>query len=627
MKAVYNTRFIVCFHRCTLQGIRLSASHPDPTRRKQGLSHWLHALIASDSQLGLAVMALLAGLLAALVITVFRLLIEIPLELVFPMTSEDDYEALSAVVRLLLLGGGGLCLILLFQWLKPEQRSVGLTHVLIRMERNQGYLPKSNLLVQWIAAGIALLSGHSVGREGPAIHMGAGAASQLGQYADIAHHRLRILAGAGVASAISASFNTPMAGVIFAMEVVLLEYSIRGFIPIILASVAGAIFSQLTFGTHTAFDVPSLGLYSLLEIPYVILLGVIGGITAGCLIWLVRYLQRLNTLPLSIKWGGLTLTTGLISIGLPEILGIGYDTVNAAIDGQVIVPIFLALLFAKLLLTAWAAATGFPAGLIGPSLFMGAMIGGLLGELSAVWMPDYPAATGFYVLLGMATMMGAVLGAPLAALVALLELTGNPNIIMPGMLSIVIGTLVVSEGFKLPSVVDIQLKGNGQYVAPDPVRLLLRNTWVKEVMDTAFISTDRYIRPESAQWMLDSQSLHPSWFLLEKELMLVPPAALAAELSQSAECSPQDPVEDSLIGDGCSLDLLDMPADRESIGVISLKANLQDALDQMEAHDLQWLAVVETAPHDTMPTSLQRGECIGLVSRTMIDRYYRYKPG
>ena len=205
-------------------------------------------------------MALLAGIVAALVITAFRLLIEFPLELIFPMASEDDYEALSVAVRLTLLGAGGTALVLFFQWLKPERRSVGVTHVLIRMERNQGYMPLGNLIVQWLAAGIALLSGHSVGREGPAIHMGAGAASQLGQYADIAHHRLRILAGAGVASAISASFNTPMAGVIFAMEVVLLEYSIRGFIPIILASVAGAIVSQLTFGPHTAFVVPNLGL-------------------------------------------------------------------------------------------------------------------------------------------------------------------------------------------------------------------------------------------------------------------------------------------------------------------------------------------------------------------------------
>src|SRR5690606_14144471 len=109
------------------------------------------------------------------------------------------------------------------------------THVLQRMELHQGYMPLFNIVLKWVAAVIGIVSGHSSGREGPAIHLGAGTASQIGQTAGVAHHRLRILAAAGVVSAISASFHTPMAGVIFAMEVVLLEYSIRGFIPIILA--------------------------------------------------------------------------------------------------------------------------------------------------------------------------------------------------------------------------------------------------------------------------------------------------------------------------------------------------------------------------------------------------------
>ncbi len=597
-----------------------------PSIPRSLLRRVLHRLTASDSQLGLAVMALFAGLLAAFIITLFRLLIEIPLELIFPMASEDDYESLSIITRLALLGSGGVALVLLFQWLKPEQRSVGLIHVLVRMERNQGYLPKTNLAVQWLAAGIALLSGHSVGREGPAIHMGAGAASQLGQYADIAHHRLRILAGAGVASAISASFNTPMAGVIFAMEVVLLEYSIRGFIPIILASVAGAIVSQLVFGTYTAFDVPPLALHSLLEIPYIILLGVIGGVTAGCFIGVVKYFQGFSRLPLSIKWGGLTIATGLVSIWLPGILGIGYDTVNSALSGEVVILTFAGLFLAKFLLASWAAATSFPAGLIGPSLFMGAMIGGLMGQLSSILLPDYPVSIGFYVMLGMATMMGAVLGAPLAALITLLELTSNPNIIMPGMLAIVIGTLVVSEGFRLPTLIEVQLRGNGLYVPPDPVRLLLRNTWVKELADTPFISLDRHITPQSAQLLLDEKSEHAPWLLIEHQLTLVPPVALANWLSRDNAPVVSKTTGGSLIPDDHRIDLMDIPADRETVGVISLKANLQDALDLMEAHDLQWLAVVDSSNKRDVSSPLQQGDCIGLVSRTMIERYYRYQP-
>src|SRR5690606_26087427 len=157
--------------------------------------------------------------------------------------------------------------------------------------------------------------------EGPAIHLGAGTASQLGQAAGLAHHRLRILAGAGVASAISASFNTPMAGVIFAMEVVLLEYGIRGFIPIILASVAGAIVSRVVCGVATAFELPSLGMHLLVEVPFILRLGLLAGVVAPGFIRLMTQLQRLNSSPLVVIWGGLTVMTVLVSLYLPEVLG------------------------------------------------------------------------------------------------------------------------------------------------------------------------------------------------------------------------------------------------------------------------------------------------------------------
>ena len=121
----------------------------------QKCQHWLNQLTMSDNQLGLSILALAAGIAAALVITLFRLAIEWPLEIFLPMSSEDDYEALAQLTRIGLLVTGGLLLVAIFQPLKPEQRSVGVTHVLIRMERHQGYMPKTNLLLQWVAAAIA----------------------------------------------------------------------------------------------------------------------------------------------------------------------------------------------------------------------------------------------------------------------------------------------------------------------------------------------------------------------------------------------------------------------------------------------------------------------------------------
>ncbi|MEK9765104.1 MAG: chloride channel protein, partial [Thalassolituus sp.] len=168
---------------------------------------WQNLITLSDNQIGLAGLALLTGIVSAGLITLFRLAIELPLTAFLPIDSAEHYEGLSQQMRSILLLGGGALLILLFYWLPTERRNVGVTHVLQRMERHQGYLPAHNIVLQWIAAVIAIISGHSVGREGPAIHLGAGTGSQIGQHTQIAHHRLRILAGAGVASAISASSN------------------------------------------------------------------------------------------------------------------------------------------------------------------------------------------------------------------------------------------------------------------------------------------------------------------------------------------------------------------------------------------------------------------------------------
>ncbi len=567
--------------------------------------HWQNLISLSDNQIGLALLALLAGIASALVISLFRLAIEWPLTSIFAIDNADQFEVLSENSRLLLLLGGGAALIALFHYLRPERRGVGVTHVMQRMELHQGYLPLGNLVAQWVAAVIAIVSGHSVGREGPAIHLGAGTASQIGQSAGLAHHRLRILAGAGVASAISASFNTPMAGVIFAMEVVLLEYNIRGFVPIILASVAGAIVSEALFGAETAFAVPAFDMRSLAEIPYILALGVMGGLIAAAFIYLVKGFQTLNRFPIWFKWGALTLTTAAISLVFPQLLGIGYDTVNATLAGEVVMGTLLALLLGKLLLSSWAAAVSFPAGLIGPTLFIGAALGGLMGQLSAWFLPEYPVSIGFYTLLGMGALMGAVLRAPLAALVALLELTANPNIIMPGMLAIVIASLVVSEVFRLPSVFEVQLGGGHNYQLPDPVQQMLRNTWVAAAMSQSFVVAPRSVSIETAGFMLQRE---PDWLLLEDEKVIVPPAAVAEALEVSeADDEGRHP----------DVDLIAIPADRQQVEFISLKANMQDALDLMEQHHIQWLAVYRDD---------QYSRCVGLVSQTMIEHFYHYHP-
>jgi len=564
-----------------------------------------------ESQISLALLATFVGLISAGLITLFRLAYELPLEHWLPSGDHEGFESLSSLSRIVLLLASTALLILIFSRLKPQQRKMGVGHVLQRIEQHQGYLPKTNIIAQFFGAIIALIGGHSVGREGPAVHIGAGSASQFGQLLKTPHHRLRILAACGVASAISASFNTPMAGVIFAMEVVLLEYSIKGFIPIILASVTGAIVSRAVFGNETAFIVPSLEMGSLLEIPYILLLALICGMLGSLFITTVKFMQRWNTRPLWQTWGLLGLCTAITSIYLPEVMGIGYDSVNAWLQGEAVIGLAFSLLFAKLLLSGWASAMGFPGGLIGPSLFMGAAIGALMGLLSSYLMPEYPVNVGFYAMLGMGAMMASVLRAPLAALMALLELTANPNIILPGMMAIVIASLTVSEIFHLPSIFRIQ---TNLAVNQDPVRQLLRNTWVGQLMSQDFTTSARMINLDSAQLLLSQQ---PAWVYIESEQQLLLSTDLARFIESHIENTNSVKKFDSADPDHQDIDCLLLPGERKMVKSISLMANLQNALDLMQQHHIEWLLVHRDE---------QFNQVVGIVSREMIEQHYRYQP-
>lgn len=230
-----------------------------PTRQ---LDRFRARLAHADALPQLAILGCISGLLTGLIAIAFRLSFELPLTLLLPNGSES-FEALSPGTRFLLPVLGALIIGLLVHRFKPEQRVLGVGHILDRMQHHQAQLPAANALLQFIGAALALLTGHSVGREGPAVHLGAASSSLLGQQLQLPNNSLRTLTACGVAAAIAASFNTPLAGVIFAMEVVLMEYTITGFIPVILAAVSGGVLSRIAFGTQPAFAIPIIDMATL----------------------------------------------------------------------------------------------------------------------------------------------------------------------------------------------------------------------------------------------------------------------------------------------------------------------------------------------------------------------------
>lgn len=336
--------------------------------------------------------------------------------------------------------GGALVIGLIYTGLPARSRQAGVAHVIERIMRHDAVLPFRAAIAHFCGAIIALASGFSVGREGPAIHMGATLANWPGRFGFLPSNLGRLLAASGAAAAVAASFNTPLAGVILAMEVVLMEYSIAGFAPVMLSAVGATVVTQYFHGSVRTFSVPPLELVSLWELPWLALLGFVLGILAHTMVQLLDSFSRL--MRRRQPWVRALLAGVITAVGaalVPQAMGLGYDSVNIALVGQMSVSAAFALLAAKLVMSTAAIGLGIPGGLIGPSVVIGAMAGTVIGWVGQFAVFAHTSPVAFYALVGMGTMMGAVLQAPLAAITAMLELTGNPNVILPGMFALMSG--------------------------------------------------------------------------------------------------------------------------------------------------------------------------------------------
>jgi CIC family chloride channel protein len=392
--------------------------------------------------LRISLLGALIGLMAGVLVTLFRFSIEWSQIWLLPDGQIGNYEALPAWLRFVLPVGGALLLALCFERLPAESRSVGVVHLLDYLRFRKQRLPFANAVVQFFGGLLAIVSGNSVDREGPGIHLGAATASLLGTRMRLSEDESYLLAAAGGAAAIAAAFNTPLAGVIFVIEVLRVRYAINNIVPVIVASVVGAIISRIVYGPSPAFNVPALSIGSLAELPVMLVMGVVIGLLAATFIYALQTTAR-RTIVWRPLYGFVAagLVTGLLAQWSPEIMGLSYDALSRIFRNGLGLQTLLLLVFAKLVATAVSVGLRLPGGLIGPSLVMGGALGGVIELLISEWYPYYAGSAGFYAMIGMVAMMGAILRAPLAALVALIELTGNLNIILPGMIAVVSGEI------------------------------------------------------------------------------------------------------------------------------------------------------------------------------------------
>ena len=559
----------------------------------------------------MSILAIAAGLFTGAVILVFRVSVDFVLAQWVLPDGPESFESLPYIGRLLLPVGGAVLLGVFLTRLSAAERRVGVVHVMERLSRHQGHMPVRNALVQFFGGLIALITGQSGGREGPAVHLGAASSSLLGQAFNLPNNSIRTLVACGTAAAIAGSFNTPMAGVIFAMEVVMMEYTIGSFIPVIIASVTATLMTHFFIGSEPAFIVAPLNLQSWLEIPFIVAGGVIIGCIAAAFITAVQLFARLSTWPFWLRALFAGAITGLAGVTAPEVLGIGYDTVNSAMLGQLALSTLILVVLLKTLASAAALGLGLPVGVIGPTFVIGAAIGGLLGFVGGTFTPIQEISVGFYVMLGMAAMMAAVLQAPLAALLAVMELTANPNLILPAMLIIVVATLVTGVVFKQKSVFISTLKTLGLQYPADPVTLHLQRAGVAAIMNRALVRLPQQCTVAEARKALGQK---PRWIVVEKtpgRIRCVLNATdllvfLNDEYAQQPGSGPEPETEDQII------DLMKIPGQRRDVANIDYRATLAEAQHALRDSEAVCVRRV-TAP--------MIATVLGIITQQDIDNY------
>ncbi len=482
----------------------------------RGMRHLRQQLATGQAPFEHAILGLVSGLITGLVILLFRKIYETIISVAISQNSSAKpdqlgFEILPNWLHFALPAAGGLLIGLVLWRIGKQYCHVGVAHVVLYVNNRDAKLPWQNALVQFFGGIASLVTGQSVGREGPAVHLGVASNSLLGQALHLPHNSLRVLAGCGTAAAIAASFNTPIAGIIFAMEVVLAEYTITGFIPVILASVTGTVVARLAYGSDPLLSVQQSFSLDISDLGLVTLLAVLVSVASASFVRIQGYCLRFSERPLWLRLGVAGTVTGVLALAAPQIMGAGHNTLVNLIASPLPPLMLITIIVCKLFATAFSIGLGMPGGMIGPNLFIGACIGTLLGQSMQLLLPGVVDSVALYALLGMAAMMSAVLNAPLAALMTLMEMTYNPHIIFPGLLAITVANICHRELFSQPSAIGAVLHHQGIDLHLDPVSQALQRVGVSSLMNTNVVMGRATMPVVELQQLLTRK---PDWIVL-----------------------------------------------------------------------------------------------------------------
>ncbi|MCJ2533255.1 MAG: chloride channel protein [Candidatus Thermoplasmatota archaeon] len=402
----------------------------------------------------LNVLAAIIGVFGAFIAIAFRWMIDAFQEIFFVGGSPLDNSL--GVWIIVVPAIGAVFVGVIIYWLAPEVKGAGVADVMRGVVANRGRFRARVPALKALASAITLGSGGSGGREGPIVQIGASFASVVGQKLKLTSSELRIMVACGAAGAIAATFNTPIAGAVFALELLLLEFKTRSFVPLIVSSVFATLASRHYLGDNPTFAlVAEYRLENPYELVFYLGLGLLAGLVG---VLFIKVFYRLEdafdaiSIPMYAKPLIGASLVGAVGLFYPQALGVGYDSVTNVLNGTMEMPsapvmaiLFLGLLvIVKMLATSLTLGSGGSAGLFGPSLFLGAMLGAAFGIFVNLVSPFESAHYGAYAMVGMAALFAATSRATLTAILILFEMTSVYEIILPLMFACVVSDAVSS---------------------------------------------------------------------------------------------------------------------------------------------------------------------------------------
>jgi len=421
---------------------------------RKSLSEWWNvpsrqwsALLEEREEQVFLVLTLLIGALVGLAVVAFILVTDRLGARLYPAGD-------SAWRRLLIPMGGSLGMGYLLWRFFPNARGSGIPQTKAALFARDGYISLRTVLGKFFCTATTLASGIPLGREGPSVQVGAGIASVLGRRLGLRAEKVKALVPVGAAAAIAAAFNTPLAAVLFTLEEVVGDLHAPVLGSVVLASATSWAMLRLLLGNTPLFQVPQYQLVHPLEFGIYAVLGISGGlVSAAFTALLTKMRQRFLQLPKRTAWiqplaGGLLV--GVMGWFVPQVLGVGYKHVGAVLNDGMAVKLMVLLLVLKFFAVTTSYASGNAGGIFGPSLFLGAMLGGIAGSAAHQWLPAYTATPGAYALVGMGAMFAGIVRAPMTSVVMIFELTRDYAVIVPLMIANLVSFFIASRLQKKP---------------------------------------------------------------------------------------------------------------------------------------------------------------------------------